>query len=560
MKADFSLDYDVLTMERPHQVYLMARFLGGGTPHSNKRRPLNLSLVIDKSGSMAGAKIDYTRQAAEFLVQNLTPLDYLSVVLYNDSVETLISPEKVVNKDAITQQIKKIRISGTTNLSGGWLQGCSHVGQNYSHDRVNRVILMSDGLANRGVTDMSKLVNMAAKRFADEEISTTTMGLGSDFNEDLMMAMANAGGGAFYFIETPEAAPAIFNEELRGLLSVVGQNLTISLSTTDHVSRVKQLNAYSDFRDKNVHAFRLGDVYGEEEKTLVLELNIPKLQTIGEQEIATLKFDYDELTPDGSTHHTWEMPVKVNVAANIIPVIRNPKVIENVLLLKAANARKQAIKDADKGNYKQASQILNQVIKEIDDADLNNDQIDEERAALQSQAEQLEQGSATYDNYSRKTMSTQALYTLTSRHDETVVLRRREVMRALASQGIEFDENGQIIKPKKMPQNLPTEVNRKDVKPPTHVSFEGKTIELNSDLLRIGRSSHNEIHLSTKGVSRFHAHIRRVGDDYIIEDLGSTNGTLYRGTPINGSLTLSVGDEVLICEEKIIFHDGDATL
>lgn len=560
MKADFSLDYDVLTMERPYQVYLMARFVGGAAPVANQRRSLNLSLVIDRSGSMAGAKIDYTRQAAQFLVQNLTPLDYLSVVLYNDSVETLISPEPVVNKDAITQQIEKIRISGTTNLSGGWLQGCSHVARNYAHDRVNRVLLMSDGLANRGVTDMSKLVSMATKRFADEEISTTTMGLGSDFNEDLMMAMANSGGGAFYFIESPEAAPTIFNEELRGLLSVVGQNLTISLTTTDHVSTVKQLNAYPDFKDKNVYAYRLGDVYGEEEKTLVLELNIPALQTIGEQQIASLKFDYDELTPDGSTHHSWEMPVTVNVKSNNEPVFRNPQVTENVLLLKAANARKQAIRDADKGKYKEASQVLNQAIDDIDDAGIDNDQIQEERAALKTQAEQLEERPATYDNYSRKTMATQAMYTLTSRHDETMVLRRREVLRELENRDMAVDGEEDVVKPDSLPEAPPTPIHRKNINTPSFLTYDGNTIELTADLLRIGRSSHNEIHLPKKGVSRFHAHIKRMGTDYIIEDLGSTNGTLYNNKPIVGSMILSVGDEILVCDEKLIFHDGSAAL
>jgi Ca-activated chloride channel homolog len=563
MKADFSLDYDVLTMERPHQVYMMARFIGGSSPDGHKRRPLNLSLIIDRSGSMAGEKIDYTRQAAQFMVQNLSPKDHLSVVLYNDKVETLIEPGLVVNKDAITQKIEKIRISGTTNLSGGWLQGCTHVEKNFSDQKVNRVILMSDGLANRGVTDTNKLVSMVSKRFALEAISTTTMGLGTDFNEDLMMAMANAGGGAFYFIESPEAAPTIFNEELRGLLSVVGQNLTITVTTTDHVSQIKQLNAYPDFTDKNVYSYRLGDVYGDEEKTLILELDIPALQTLGETEIATLKFDYDELTTDGaSEHHVWEMPVNVNVQSTVPePVIRDSNVMENVLLLKAANARREAIKNADKGKYKQATEALKKVIDDIDDAGIENDQIKEERSALESQAKQMEEGPEAYDNYSRKTMSTQAMYTLTSRHDETIVLRRREILREFEKRGVPMDDDGNVILMSTPEVEKPDTLKvRENVIPPTYVTVDGKTIPLDTNLLRIGRSSHNEIHLQKTGVSRFHAHLKRVGEGYIIEDLGSTNGTIFNNKPIFGSMTLSVGDEIMICNEKLIFHAGGATV
>lgn len=568
MKADFSLDYDVLTMERPHQVYMMARFVGGSSPVSHKRRPLNLSLIIDRSGSMSGAKIDYTRQAAKFMVQNLSPSDSLSVVLYNDQVETLIEPALVVNKDAITQKIDKIRISGTTNLSGGWLQGCTHVEQNFSAQKLNRVILMSDGLANRGVTDPNKLISMASKRFALEDISTTTMGLGTDFNEDLMMAMANAGGGAFYFIESPEAAPTIFNEELRGLLSVVGQNLTITLTLTDHVSKIKQLNAYPDFTDKNVNSYRLGDVYGDEEKTLILELDIPALQTLGETEIATLKFDYDELTTDGaSQHHTWEMPVTVNVKTAVSEAVsRDPTVMENVLLLKAANARREAIRNADHGKYKEATAVLQKVIADIDDAGIENEHIKEERSALESQAKQMEEGPDGYDNYSRKTMSTQAMYTLTSRHDETMVLRRREVLREFEKRGVPMDEDGNVIlnPPEPIKPDLPDIADlpspRRNIVPPTHVTVDGRTIRLIADLMRIGRSSHNEIHLQKTGVSRFHAHLKRIGDGYVIEDLGSTNGTIFNNRPILGSMTLSAGDEIFICNEKLIFHADDGTV
>ncbi|MEO1162390.1 MAG: FHA domain-containing protein [Chloroflexota bacterium] len=553
MRANFLLDYDVLTVDRPQKLYLMARFEAGKGPDDKIRRPLNLSLVIDRSGSMAGDKIDYTRQAAQFLVQHLGANDTLSIVLYNDKVETLLAPEVVSNKDSVSQLLERIRVRGTTNLSGGWLEGCRHVKQSLSSKAMNRVLLMSDGLANRGVTDQAQLVSMA-KQKRNEGVTTTTMGLGKDFNEDLMMEMANAGGGAFYFIESPEVTPTIFQEELSGLLSVVGQNLSITIETTDAVRALRQLNAYSVNIDPPATTFQLGDIFAHEVKTLVLELAIPALEKTGQTDIATLRFEYDEIEGDKTTHHIDEFPVSVNI---IEPEDVNPSANEDVqasvLLLQAANARREAVNAADRGLYDRASSVLREAAQSISDSQILSSELQEEELALREQADKLEKGASSYDQYSRKTMSTQALYTMTSRHDDTMMLRRRE-----------HERDGKTNKPEERvitsEQQIPTTTGdhtaippQKGV-PPTHVTYKDKVYTLDSDLMRIGRASQNEIVIDEKGVSRFHAEIRKNGDKVLIEDLDSTNGSTIDGKPLKDSHELSIGDVVFVCDEKLVFH------
>jgi len=547
MRAEFSLDYDVVTVEQPQKLYLMAQFTAGTAVGDQPRRPLNLSLVIDRSGSMAGDKISYTRHAAQFLVQHLGSRDTLSIILYNDRVETLLPPEPVQRKDAINEQIEGIRVFGTTNLSGGWLEGCTQVATNQNPDVLNRVILMSDGLANRGVTDTPTLVSMAAQK-QDEGISTTTMGLGSDFNEDLMMEMAHAGGGAFYFIESPEVAPVIFKEELSGLLNVVGQNLTISIITTDQVSLVTQLNAYPMSSDGTMLSYRLGDIFGDEVKTLVLELAIPAMTSIGEAQIATLRFEYDEITGGKTEHQMKELPVMVNVQPpGEAPQLADPDVAASVMLLKAAQARRQAVKNADAGKYKEAAEGLRSAAQEMEAFGLDNDTLKEEHDSLLKQAKRMDRGSENYDAYSRKTMVTQSLYTMTNRHDDTQMLRLRELSRQTE------------LHPQ--PPTPSTEdalhIPRQQGVTPTQFTWNQNTYDITADLIRIGRSSHNEIVIKEKGVSRFHAQLRREGDTLIIEDLGSTNGTLIDGERLKGPHVLSVGDEVYICDEKLIFHSGE---
>lgn len=543
MRADFSLDYDVLTVERPQKLYLMARF-ASGTTSAERRRPLNISLVIDRSGSMAGAKIDYTRQAAQFLVQHLGAQDVFSVVLYNDKVETLLQPEVISNKDALIQRLDQIRVNGTTNLSGGWLEGCRHVAGRLSRDFLNRVILISDGLANRGVTDTNQLVRMARQK-QEEGVTTTTMGLGDEFNEDLMIAMAHAGGGAYYFIESPEVTPHIFQEELTGLLSVVGQNLAITVRPAAEVLRVNQLNAYPVKLDGRSLTFYLGDIFSNEIKTLVLELEIPALQRMGECKIAALRFEYDEITGERTHHHVSEMDVVVNIRPqDALPERADPEVEQSVLLLKAAQARKKAVASADKGEYKEASQILRDVADAIEKAGVQNERLQEEREALREQANQMERGEQLYNEYTRKTMSTQSFYTMTGRHEDTVMLRLREQQRRQTAEE----------KPPVIVSSEPPPVDPKPGVTPTHIEWKTTTFELKGNLIRIGRAAHNEIVLNERGVSRFHCQIRREGEKLVLEDLGSTNGTTVRGERLTAPYTLSVGDVVYLCDEKLVFR------
>lgn len=550
MKADFALDYDILTIEQPQKLYLLARFESGDASGQRKRRPLNISLVIDRSGSMAGDKIDYTKQAAQFLVQHLNTEDILSIVLYNDKIETLLEPQPIVNKDQVIQQLEKIRVRGTTNLSGGWLEGCMHVAAKQSPDKLNRVLLMTDGLANRGITESAQLVSIA-KQKREAGISTTTMGLGSDFNEDLLMDMSTAAGGAFYFIESPEVAPEIFHEELSGLLNIVGQNLSISIYPSHHITLIQQLNAYPTETDGKYTQYRLGDVYGNEVKTLLLELSIPALKELGEIQIATLRFEWDRIDTDTATRETIEVPVMVNVQPReeAEPAV-NVDVAQQVLLLKAAQARRRAIEDADKGQFEKAARHLTEVADAIQASAVMNPSLSDEREALIKQATNLQRGDK-YDAYSRKTMSSQAFYTMNDRHEDTMMLRVRENARSQeAATGEPPVESA--APPRNNPQRMPGVT-------PTHLEYGERLMELSGDSYIIGRSVKNHIPVDSKGVSRKHCEIRREGAQIVVEDLQSTNGTYINGKRLDAPYTVSVGDILQVGSQQMTFilHEED---
>ena len=194
-----------------------------------QRRPLNVALVIDRSGSMAGAPLRYALKAAADFVDRLTADDRLSIVVYDDVVNTLLDAQLVTDKAGIKNILQGVRAGGLTNLSGGWLRGCELVAKHKTDKHVNRVLLLTDGQANNGITNSGVLIATAGKK-AEEGITTTTLGFGSQFEEDLLIGMARAAGGNFYFIQSLDDAADVFGIELDSLKAIAAQNLTVTLT------------------------------------------------------------------------------------------------------------------------------------------------------------------------------------------------------------------------------------------------------------------------------------------------------------------------------------------
>jgi Ca-activated chloride channel family protein len=351
MRADVKLSTKFLSTQNAHQVGLLIG-IEGEVPA--RRAPINLALVLDRSGSMAGPKLAAAREAAARFVRFLSEQDRLAVVAFDDQVVTVYGPSPA--RPEAAEAIARIPSGGSTNLSGGWLAGRSHVGDALLADGVNRVVLFTDGMANVGIVDHGSLVGMA-RDAASQRVTTTCIGFGADFHEDLLRDMAQAGGANYWFIENEDQMASVFAEEIEGLVALAAQNLEIEVRLTHPgVAGVSLLQAYPvTHTDDGTWRVRVGDLYATSPRNLGLVFHVENVAALGHTELGQVTVRADVVLAEGVEHRKITMPVRANLdgADHVEPVVER-----TFLRYEAARAREEAMRLADAGDLDAAAERL----------------------------------------------------------------------------------------------------------------------------------------------------------------------------------------------------------
>jgi Ca-activated chloride channel family protein len=331
-------------------------------PAGGPVRPgVDVSLVLDRSGSMAGRKIELARQAVAHAIRLLHTDDQLNVVVFDDRIDTILErmPASTAARNQALAALARVDARGSTDLSEGWFTGARALSGAGPDGRVRRVLLLTDGQANRGVVEPDELA-AAAARFRAAGIGTSTFGLGDDFDEELLTRIAAEGGGHSYFIEQPVQIPDFFASELGEVLDVVARSVTFEIVVGRGV-RVTVLNPLPAEQDGGITRVRLGDFVAEQEVTLLVAVEV-EARAAGE--VASLQCrvsDRDGVLP--------ALPMQVDWSAVTAEQDRQQAVNRGVLIevarMMAESARLLALSENRKGGFGEARRALGSAAEQI---------------------------------------------------------------------------------------------------------------------------------------------------------------------------------------------------
>ena len=331
--------------------------LSGQNIDSKKRVPINLAIVIDKSGSMSGQRIEKAREAAILAVNMLNENDTLSIIAYDSEARVIVPATKVDNKLRIIGLINEnIYASGGTALFAGLSKGIKQVENQLTKDKVNRIILLSDGQANIGpssVDELSQLAIIAAKK----NIAITTLGIGSDYNELLMSSIASYSDGNHVFVNNSADLENVFVHEFTDLMSAIAQDVVITIQLKNGVKPVRLLGRDGVIKGNEI-TVKMNQLFSNHEKYVLLEV-IPDKGKVGQEKtLAQVDLKYDNLLENKTENETQVVRISYTKDKKMVDDAIHQDVIVETELQKVALENEKALELYNQGKRDEAQQLL----------------------------------------------------------------------------------------------------------------------------------------------------------------------------------------------------------
>lgn len=370
MNIQYNLDHETILANQERNVHLVLN-LTAPKRESNKREPIAFNVVLDRSGSMQGQPLHQAKLACERVIQNLRNDDFFSLVIFDSEAELIIPHRKIgeQNRQQLIHQVRSIHTRGSTNLTGGWMLGRDEI-RNTPKGISRRILLLSDGCLNNGVTEPTQVLQIMSQGYTDEGIRTSCLGFGDYYNEELLADIATATHGSFYDVKTEDNLPEIFAKELEGLQQISIQNLRIGVKagkgtrdwdTIDDLPKVT--------RDDGVKEVSVGDILSEEERVVTFRITTKALplHVNGRKDpkLLTLGFTFDALGDDSTISKQEKQVIRIRITENPNEVVINKSILGPLSIQQAGLIIRQAYDLRNKGLVKEAQELLQKQVDEL---------------------------------------------------------------------------------------------------------------------------------------------------------------------------------------------------
>jgi Ca-activated chloride channel family protein len=357
VRVRVDVDKPVVLAGSDETIFVKVGLLGSGFPARHKRLPVNVAVVVDKSGSMrSDGKMVNARLGAIEVVRRLTRDDIFSLVVYDSRPRVVIPAQPVKDKEALIEIISSVGAGGSTALYDGVYVGAAEVRKHMSRKYVNRIVLLSDGLANVGPQSTGELADLGSS-LGWEGITVTTIGVGLDYNEDLMTALAAASDGNSYFASMGSELPKIFGEEIGEAMTLVARQIRVRVDCSDGIRPIGIVGRDGRISGQQM-AVSIGKLYGRNEKYALFEIRVPAADSGKHLDIAQVTVEFADPHTDDSMSQSQSISIAYHGDGRVVEESQNRDVVKKVALTRTSEVKKQAVSLADKGDHRGAALLL----------------------------------------------------------------------------------------------------------------------------------------------------------------------------------------------------------
>lgn len=365
------LDQPLLVREGGEREVVIKIDLDGIAPTKTvlKRTPLNLAVVLDRSGSMTGRKLEQAKQAAQMLVDQLDGNDVFSLVMYDTDVDVLVHARKVgegaKKRAELKRIIQGIEAGGSTALYAGVETGGRELAEYLSEERINRVLLLSDGLANVGPKSNREIAKLG-QRLAGKGMSVSTIGVGDDYNEDLMTAMAEASDANYYYVADVEELPEIFEQELGELKSVVARRIVLEITFPEGI-KPRRFLGRPDAIEGRTARIEFGTLADDQNREILISCGLDPSKLKKQARLAEVSVAWDDSTGAAEDRQEISREVVVDVTDDAERAKKsvNAEVAVQAEIYRNADAADKALALADSGKRAEADAIFGGQIQRL---------------------------------------------------------------------------------------------------------------------------------------------------------------------------------------------------